>query len=162
MNFQSIKTKFILHLKQMAQLEGGAANLDASDESIFSHQSEFKQFLKDEYNIQDNSLLTIDVSDILKMNIVDGKLVDPNKPEQTDNEEDANLEEEPDTVNQEETDGNWLSGFVSDLFEDKTFKDNIDSDQSGDIDEKELGDFLNYIKGLDEDSSTLSLKQWKL
>ena len=172
MNFQNIKLKFILHLKELAyETEITKLNLDTSDESIFAHQEEFKEFLKDTYNISDNSLVTMSVSDILKMNIVDGKLVDKNK---TDESEEKTTPKSADDVNlntdnsqsdgeintetsEEDVENGWISGFINDLCSDEDFLANIDEDKNGEIDETEFGDFLNYAKNLDGDTESFSL-----
>jgi len=207
MNFQSIKTKFLLHLKEITpSFDTGVMSLDSSDESIFSHAQEFKEFIKQEYNITDSSLMSMSINDIMEKDIVDGKLVEAgeteaNQEEQTQQAQEASQEETqavqqltletaqaeeqteettPETIEQgqeateqvseppqEETqtdqteaqdeENTLIADIIGGLFESEDLKNGVDADKSGDINEEEFNDFLNYIKTLDGNEDNVSL-----
>lgn len=152
MDFQTIKNKFLIYLRETAEASDiSVQNLDSSDESIFSHQSEFKDFLKKEYKINDLSLTSMSVADIMKMDIVDGKIVNPLE-ENDDENEDVQTQSQ-----QEEEDDSWLADFMNDLAENEEFMSVVDIDKSGEIDQKELDDFINTVKDLDGNGENVSL-----
>ena len=132
MNFQSIKTKFLLHLKEITpSFDTGVMSLDSSDESIFSHAQEFKEFIKQEYNITDSSLMSMSINDIMEKDIVDGKLVEAGvvevgQEEQTQETNEASQEEiqtteqaAQETAEQEE-ENTLVADIIGGLFEVKT------------------------------------------
>jgi predicted peptidase len=153
MNFKEIKSKFLLYLqnKQNDENNNNTIPVDLSAKSIFLYQDDFKNFLKEECNIKDSSLLSMSITDILKMNAEDennAETYDANDPENA---------PENDEAGEENNAGNWLTEFANELFNDDAFKTTVDSDKNGKIEENELNTFLDKIKDLDGNSDSVSL-----
>lgn len=77
-DYNKIKEGFKLYLTELNEKKGKNINDDLSlknDASIFLNSNEFKNYLSSEYDV-DASVMSKSVNEILKMDIVDGKLVD--------------------------------------------------------------------------------------
>ena len=66
MNFESIKSKFIEQILQDLKSDPKKQDLTTEDISIFDYSDEFKEFIADEYDI-DEAALSSDISEILSM-----------------------------------------------------------------------------------------------
>ena len=155
MNFKDIKSRFLQYLQNEMLSEGkDPKNIELSAKSIFMYQDDFKNFLKEELNISDRSVLTISVSDILKMNAMD-----ENNPETFDANEENSEEsaEDEETQDEDGNKNNWLKEFVKELLGDKDIKAKVDKDKNNDINDEELNNFLDSVKKLDGDENTISL-----
>lgn len=145
-------------------------------------RSLFEEYLETEleYDV-DNKYTSMDVDDLLSMEIKDGKLVDPNAEEKADGakgkasaaEEAAPAAEEAAPAAEEAGEDNAqlygndptikmgeqpITDFINDLFGEEKYLDIIDTDKSGDISTEEAQAFINAIKGLDGDKENISLE----
>lgn len=84
MNFQVLKNDFRDYLEGQQALNRETGELDYEDVSIFMHAGEFRKFLAEEYGA-DTATCYKNVSEILKLEVVDGKLVDPEAPKVKEN-----------------------------------------------------------------------------
>lgn len=84
MNFQVLKSDFKDYLEGQQALNRDTSELDYEDVSIFMHAGEFRKFLAEEYGA-DTATCYKNVSEILKLEVVDGKLVDPEAPQVQEN-----------------------------------------------------------------------------
>ena len=94
MNINTLKLGFANYLENISEISNKTyENLD-SDISIFMYSTEFKNYISDELDV-DPKILSMSINDILKMDIVNGKLVDP--------DEEAALQDESSIEDAEET-----------------------------------------------------------
>ena len=94
MDINTLKLGFANYLENISEISNKTyENLD-SDISIFMYSTEFKNYISDELDV-DPKILSMSINDILKMDIVNGKLVDP--------EEEAALQDEGSIEDAEET-----------------------------------------------------------
>ena len=94
MDINALKLGFANYLENISEVSNKTyENLD-SDISIFMYSTEFKNYISDELDV-DPKILSMSINDILKMDIVNGKLVDP--------EEEAALQDEGSIEDAEET-----------------------------------------------------------
>ncbi len=80
MDYNVLKAGFIEYLERKnsdIQGQGQAESEDIKDVSIFSHSSEFKEYLKSQFDFNWSDSMA-SLSDILDMELIDGKLVDVN------------------------------------------------------------------------------------
>ena len=231
MNLDSIKAKFMTYLEKEGKIDANDLCFDNGDISIFRYANEFKNYLRTEYNVNQNDILSKSISDILEMEFTeDGKLVDPDEieayeeaiesgviedtdgnleteekiddetGEETKDEEDGNsckgkaagdeiaaevrvdLKNEISTkiaVNEDDIidefdnqitdtiedkidegeieESNIFNDIFNDLLQDKEFKDTIDTDKTGDISKEEFSQFINSIKGFDDNEDDVSV-----
>ena len=175
MDYQSYKVEFADWLKSRPEFYSGDdyirfVNMN-SDISIFAYSEEFKKFLYEEKNV-DSSVLNMNLSEILSMDIVDGKLVKNDQSANNENEatqEDDAVEQNiqmvdtedvlGDTFSQEgvtenlETDEFALGGddfdfgieMLNDFLDEDIVKKNLDLDKNGEIDKKELEAYLSLL-----------------
>lgn len=159
-------------------------NINPSSISVFMYSSEFKEYLTNELNISDASIFSKSINDILKMDVVNGQLVDKEDEnsdtfesstvENTDAEaiEDSNIQLEesqtsdialPETSEgatqpQIETENsNILIEMLNYLFQDNDVISTFDANGNGNLDEEEIAGFLNSINGTDGDLEKISL-----
>src|SRR5699024_7015317 len=88
MNLRSIKEEFKNYYLDELIKKGQDISLyddENASISIFKHKDEFKDFLKENYGA-DSEILSKSLSDIMKMEVEDGKLVD--NDEQSDDDSD--------------------------------------------------------------------------
>lgn len=78
MDFNKIKDGFKLYLAEQNEKKGKDIKDDLqlnNQASIFLHSNEFRNYLSTEYQV-DTSIMSKSINDILKMDVVNGKLVD--------------------------------------------------------------------------------------
>lgn len=144
MNFESIKSKFIEQLLQDLKSDPKKQDLTAEDISIFDYSDEFKEFIADEYNI-DESELSSDITEMLSMELDElDKLVNPQEESEEGNTE-ANKA------------NNIIAEFLNALFSDEKMKKQIDADGDGKISDEEKENFLNTVGAMDGDDKTISM-----
>ncbi len=153
-------------------------NYDPTSEiSIFQYAKEFKDYIQSKYSI-DGNIVSMSISDILDLEIVNGKLVDPDKLaeeeqdingekpiEELENngetQQSAPLPEDQDTPSADGDvlfDESSLTDILNSLMEDELFRGTIDSDQNGEFSNEELSNFFNAINVYDGDGSNVSLE----
>lgn len=188
MNIESLKAGFLSYLQELEKNNGTSQEdtslNDYSDISIFTHAKEFKDYISDEYDVSPD-IISMSVSDILKLEVVNGKLVDTDKlaEEQEDNAEEnintdaektaeANPEQTPESTEttpqpeganapvegQVKFDETAVTDILNSLMEDERFSGAIDADKNGNMSKKELSEFFNTISGLDGDKTNVSLE----
>lgn len=134
MNFQVLKNDFRDYLEGQQALNRETDELDYEDASIFMHAGEFRKFLAQEYGA-DTATCYKNVSEILKLEVVDGKLVDPEAPKAKENGdimqaiEDVKQEQEleADALEEQETDTPIEEASVAKDTEDDTTDLGVDS-----------------------------------
>ena len=143
MNIENIKNKFIAQLLEELNADPKKEDLTADDISLFEYADEFKEFVADEYNI-DESELTTDINEMLSMELDElGQFV-YGEEDSKDNEENVNSK-------------NLIAGFLNSFLEDDKMKEQIDADGDGKISDEEKANFLNTVGSMDRDDETISL-----
>ena len=99
MRLEFLKAGFQSYLEELSQISNKEYALTDSDVSIFMYANEFKNYISDEIDV-DPKVLSMSINDILNMEIVNGKLVDPNEEEDTKAED---IEEKTETETEAET-----------------------------------------------------------
>ncbi len=99
MGLEIFKNGFINYLQEISEISNKKYNTNNADVSIFMYANEFKNYLSDEINV-DPKILSMSITDILKMEVKNGKLVDPNEDEEE--------------IPEEETDETTKSGEIKD------------------------------------------------
>ena len=151
MNFQGLKTEFINYLKDLNAKEGKHYVVDKGDVSIFMYANEFKDYLKNsDIDCSDVSIFSKSVNELLSMDIKNGKLIDSI-------DSDSKTEEQNDTEDKTIDDEDFMKDLLTDLMNDNDFKGMLDADESGEVDDAELKNFFNSIKGNDSDENNVSL-----
>ncbi len=152
MDIQSLKAGFISYLQELEKNSGTSQEdtsySDYSEVSIFTHAKEFKDFISDEYNVSPD-VISMNVSDILKLEVVNGKLVDPEEKEQENIEDSENASEKQETPT--------MMDVMNLLMQDKGFQAQYDSDGNGEINQDEFISFQESAKNLDGNAENLSL-----
>jgi len=164
MNISSLINGFTSYLEGLNESSGKNYNTDSSNVSIFMYSSEFKNYISEELNV-DASIFSKSVSDILNMEVVNGKLVDKEEETNSDtftseeqapnNETDQDIletDDEPQTpeaANTENIDGN-TSGEAAESV--KTGENAQNADAMSEI-LNNLFEDSNIIKALDTDKS---------
>ena len=147
MNFESIKSKFIEQLLQDLKSDPKKQDLTAEDISIFDYSDEFKEFVADEYDI-DESELSSDITEILSMELDElGQLVNP----------EINQKENSEENSEENKSNNIITEFLNALFSDDKMKKQIDADGDGKISEEEKENFLKTVGSMDGDKKNISM-----
>ena len=132
-----------------------------SDISIFQYAKEFKLYIKSKYSSDELNVSTMSIGDILDLELVNGKLTDPDKleEEQGNNEEPPIEGEIPQETEEEKAtfDESSVQDILNVLLDDEKFSSELDKDQNGDISKEELTNFFNTISINDDDGSNVSI-----
>ena len=154
MNFELLKMGFKAYLEEINKESGTDYKLDDSEISVFMYANEFKDYITDELNL-DYSIYSEDINEILRLELINGKLTAPDAEKENEPEEDElDLENQTD-INLE--DSEIITELLNDLLQDATFKKSIDIDGNGEINDEELTSFFNTIKGFDSNEESISL-----
>lgn len=156
-NFEALKNGFKAYLEKLNETSGTSEkeeNVKLSDVSIFMNSDKFKDYVSEELNI-DSSDLPVNISDLLNMQIVNGKLVNPDEleDEQVENKVSSNDGVE----NSENLANNFMSDLLNDLFQDTDVIKSIDKDGDNTINQEEAATFLKFISKNDENADDVSL-----
>lgn len=179
LGLQTIIQHFNSYLEGLNELSTKEYNTSSNSEiSIFLYSNEFKNYLADEVEV-DPRIYSMSVNDILNMEIENGKLVDPNKKEettgvQTETDDQALEQTETDVAETEEAAGDNtqeygenptikmgekpVTDFLNDIMELDNVKEVIDADANGEVSDEEVKSFINAIKGYDGDGENVSLE----
>ncbi|MCD7879747.1 MAG: glucosaminidase domain-containing protein [Candidatus Gastranaerophilales bacterium] len=184
MDFNSIKTGFISYLEE--KLEGSDEKLNLVSSSspeinIFRYSSEFKDYLIDEVGL-DCSVMSKDINELMEMEFVNGKLVEPEEDEEDSSSQgvtetaqtnNSNVSDSV-TANTNESEGSlfagiadgenynedvssFMTGMINEAFANDDFINALDTDNSGELKQDEINTFLNGIA--DEETSSISLEK---
>ncbi|MBR2068318.1 MAG: hypothetical protein IJ877_01020, partial [Candidatus Gastranaerophilales bacterium] len=169
LNFENLKSGFRDYLENYSKEHPWKKfNLDGENKSIFMYSKEFKDYLVNELNC-DASIYSQSMSEIMSMQIVDGKLVAGNSQgskeqgetlkalEEASLEEENALIESSEELSTEADENDLITEVMNDLMQDKTFKKALDTDGDGEIGDEELAAFYETIKSQDEDETNVSL-----
>ncbi len=179
MDLQTLKLGFLNYLQSLEENEESKNEKftqfdDMSDISIFIHAKEFKEYIKKEYSFDEGSISALSVNDILHMEVVNGKLVDPSQGEKGSINNDTDIAEEGAVESEENIEANETEGNNSDLaeqnpekltlidifnsfLEDENFANEVDDDGNGEFSNKEVTDFINRISAYDGDETSFSI-----
>ncbi len=170
MNFQSLKANFIEYIKNTTLDDlNGQKNIDlVKDNSsiFFEYDDKFKEFLQTELNF-DNSICSKSIDDILKLDIVEGQLVDTNALNETEGVEkntetkditDKDIKNYTDKNNVNVEDPDLVVSVINDLLNDDTFREALGLEEGEEITKEMLEKFFDTIKCYDEDENTISLE----
>lgn len=178
MNFETIKTGFLSYLEEkLNKTEGvksGETNdyslnkvISDSEISIFLYSNDFKNYLVDEVGA-DSSIFSKSVNEIMEMDFVNGKLVDPSENNsdsfETDqasllSAEEINMSQEiaPDGMPYDEItieEGNSAAGLMQDTlnmaFENSAVISALDTDKTGSLNKDEVNAFFDSVKASNE------------
>ena len=142
MNLEILKLGFKKFLEDQKIIDADDKDSQLNDISIFTYADEFKEYIESEYKT-DSLFSQKNINDILSMEISsDGKLVDKDDNENTD--EDLS------------TGNNILVDLYNELIEIDDFFAKVDKDNSKDISKEEVSQFFNTIKDLDGESEDFS------
>ncbi len=154
MNFELLKIKFKTYLEGINQESGSDYKLDDSEISIFMYADEFKDYITDELNL-DYTLYSEDINELLRLELVNGKLTHPDEEKEEKVEGKESELETQSNINLEDTE--IITEMLNDLLQDKTFQKSIDLDGNGEINNEELTSFFNTIKGFDANEENISI-----
>ena len=180
MNFTALIQGFCSYLESLNQISNKEYNTQNGKASVFMYSSEFKNYLENELN-SNVKIESMSVNDILKMDIVNGKLIE----EENDNEipagekhQDGQLpQEEPVAGEQQESqtpqeepvageqtpenefsnDNASVTDIINNFLENKEVKNVIDYDKDGNISQEEMNTFINKVNSYDNDSENISV-----
>ena len=136
-DFNRIKSDFYSYLIKKGDQES-ADNLIASDTSIFTLSSDFKDFIQEEgaqYNLPTG--FNGNITDLEKLQF---------------DEENQEF-----TTDSENNENSIFTGLLNNLIQDENIKNQFDSDGNGKLSEKEMTEFLDSLKDIDENQDDLSL-----
>lgn len=155
MNFQVLKWGFQEYLKDTGKLEKHEMTAE-NDACIFTYADEFKTYLASRTGISSGEIQSKTISEILKAGLDDeGRLLDDSR---TISDEELSAYDVLLGGNTAEKDGSMFTDVFNELIKADKFKDAIDLDKSGDIDDSELEDFLHNVKGLDGNNKDVSIE----
>lgn len=201
MNFETLKANFRKYLEDNTKSWNKTKLNDIKNDntSIFMYADEFKEYLVKELHC-DTSFLFKGIDEIMKYQMVDGKLVNPDEVDKDDAAAMAEIqnaqslseaqvasekpveegEADAEAVDaQESSEGMFnaegiqgyaeengvdvespeiVAGILNDLLQDDEFKSALDLSKNGEIDDKELKQFLDAIKSYDDNEKSLSLE----
>ena len=181
MGLEALKLGFFNYLKELSEKTTKEYKVENSDVSVFSYSSEFKSYIEDELSVS-SDFSSMSINDILEMDIVNGKLVDPNETTNIFEEQSENttpVEQNSGLLNGGKSYGSMLSdvettkeaegtensdnkSIITDLlnflFEDKKVIDTLDTDSDGKLSEEEIHAFLETINEMDGDAENISLE----
>lgn len=146
-NFEALKSGFKAYLEKLNETSGTSENeenVELSDVSIFMNSDKFKDYVSEELNIN-SSDLPVNITDLLNMQIVNGKLVNP------DEVKDEN------SSSSENSSNNLMKDLLNDLFQDSEVIKNIDKDGDSAISQQEAVNFFKFISNNDENADDISL-----
>ncbi len=138
MEIDQLKLSFFNYLKEN-QTEQDNKIGEFSDFSIFSYVKEFKEFLTDEFHATTDDL-SMDVSDLLNLEIENGKII----TDENDNTNDGKNDD-------------LMVDVLNLMFEDEEFKDKFDTDSNGEINKEEFESFLEKVKDIDKNENNFSI-----
>ncbi len=144
-NFNILEMGFKAYLEKLQRETGSDGEIDLSAISIFSYSEEFKDYVSQELNLN-SSELPSDFTDILNMEIVDGEIVFP--------EDEYDSENNNSEFSEEDT---GLVGVVNNLLKDDDVINVLDVDKSGDLNNDEVTNFLQFLTMQDKNANTLSI-----
>ena len=132
-----------------------------SNSSLYKLCSDFELFLQNETDI-DMDELTVDIEELLKDDIIE--ILNSRNEDIEDEQKDTDTDDDGEVENIEEYQSadkekgfDFILGFLSELFQDDDFADNVDANPDGKMDKDEYSDFFNALNS-DEDSN-LSLRE---
>ncbi|MBR2068213.1 MAG: hypothetical protein IJ877_00490, partial [Candidatus Gastranaerophilales bacterium] len=170
LNFENLKSGFRDYLENYSKEHPWKKfNLDGENKSIFMYSKEFKDYLVNELNC-DASIYSQSMSEIMSMQIVDGKLVAGNSQgskeqqgatlkvlEEASRKQEDELSQGQEELSQAADEDEIVTEVMNDLMQDKTFKKALDTDKDGEISDEELVAFYETIKNNDKDDKNVSL-----
>ena len=177
MDINTLKLGFNAYLQELNEMSNKNYQEIDSDYSIFKYSDEFKTYVSDEVQT-DASIFSMSVNDILDMEIVNGKLVDPEKEaekaqigdsfettseseetnDQTDNTQLQQGQETNLTDSSEANNEEIMPALLNEMFELDYVQNAMDSDSNGEINEDEMQSFLTSISGFDNNEKDISLE----
>ncbi len=151
MNFEALKMGFFSYLEE--KLNGDANSkqepIQNSAISVFMYSDEFKDYLVEEVGA-DSSIFSKSINEIMQMDFVNGKLVEPAE-EIGDTFESENETEPPKTAENSD----FMTNIMNEFFADENVINTLDADASGDLDMDEVGAFYQNI-GVDNENGEVT------
>ena len=136
--------------KLMSMSVADILNMEIADgKSILEILNDDKEDEKTDEEVEPDKADDTEVSD---------KEEEVNKSDEKEKSEDTEDIKEEDDKAKEDDENELIGEVLNELFEDEDFKGTVDGDKNGKIDEKELTDFLNYIKDTDGNKEDISLE----
>ena len=155
MNFQALKWGFKEYLKDTGKIEKHEMTAE-NDACIFTYADEFKTYLASRTGVSGSEIQSKTISEILKAGLDDeGRLLDSRR---TISDEELNLYDMLLSGAGSENNADMFTNVFNELIKSDKFKDAVDIDKSGDIDDSELEDFLHNVKGLDGNNKDVSIE----
>lgn len=165
-NFAILKSGFIEYLEKLnlGKSEHEKYDTENINKSIFLYADEFEKYIKSKEINNENTLLSME--DLISSDVLDALLEEINSEDEElpDNEENLEIIEDDkmETEAEQETEirpkeDNLLLEIISDLFNDKEFKNLINTDKDEKISKEELLNLLNTINKNDKNEENLSL-----
>ena len=167
MNINALIQGFASYLEELNKISNKNYNTSAKNASVFMYSTEFKNYLQQEFGA-DKSISSLSISDIMNLDVVNGKLVEKTNNDVSntfsDNPTSEEGQETADSANQDENANQMFGGeefslgdILNDLFNDDKVKNTLDTDKSGDLSKDEINTFLDSIKNFDNDDTNVSL-----
>ena len=135
MNINFLLQGFSSYLENLEKISNKRYNIGSNDTSIFMYSQEFQNYIQDELGAN-NTISSMKITDLLNMDVVNGKLVNSNS---------------------QDTDNAGVNDILNDLFNDKSVIEALDKSKDGKLDENEINEFLNNIKNYDSKGKNISL-----
>jgi hypothetical protein len=169
MNFTALIQGFCSYLEDLNQISDKDYNIQNAKASIFMYSNEFKSYLANELKT-DVKIESMSVNDILKMDIVNGKLVEGEDIPSTDDnipsdeqQEQPSVPENPDNEEYiQPTDGSQdnnvqVTDIINNFLENDEVKGVVDDDGDGNISQEEMTAFIDKVNSFDNDSTNFSV-----
>ena len=161
MNINSLIQGFGAYLEELNKTQNGKYNTKGTNVSIFMYANEFKNYLSQNVKT-DVPISSMSINDILNMEIVNGKLteedelINPFEDEENNTKTEETVPTEEKTAEQDKDAS--VKDILNDLFNDDLVKEVINTDEDEELSKEEIADFLNIIKGLDENTEDISIE----
>lgn len=153
LDIDKLKLKFTKYLKKNTDVyDENKDKINSSEVSIFMHADEFKDFLS--ANGYKASKSGTSLESLMKLEIKDGKIVDPEAEKKAEENKEKGENEDKIKMNDE----GFVVEFMNELLNDETFVEAFDEDGSGEINAAEFGAFLQTICGNDGNMENITLE----
>lgn len=146
MNFEAIKMGFFSYLEEKLSGDDTTNQTPIQDSaiSVFMYSNEFKDYLVEEVGA-DSSIFSKSINEIMQMDFVNGKFVEP-EDETGDTFESGNSSE----LSENDDNSDFMTNIMNEFFADENVINTLDMDSSGDLDIDEVGAFYQNIAGNNE------------
>ncbi|MBQ3640434.1 hypothetical protein II906_00645, partial [bacterium] len=141
MNFEQIKMGFKSYIEPKLSEEERAKLTDSTDFNIFRYGKEFKEYLVEEVGA-DASIFSKNITDILKMEFVNGKFVVPEEEEELLNSDEEITDEQSEQM---KFNADFMAEALNDFLSQENIQGFLDADSNGELSQEEATGFVSMI-----------------